>query len=84
MAHQTLQRSREELAELVRDNPGLLRLQVGFNPNSSSVGSVVQFMLWSAVAATAIYQTAAILFPRAAGTDATPAPASDTPPVDPA
>lgn len=77
MAHQPLQRTREELAAAIDRHPGLLRLQAGFNPNSSSVGSVVQFMLWSAVAATAVYQTASLLFPRA---DApTPPPAdSDT------
>lgn len=77
MAHQTLHRSRAELAAAIDGHPGLLRLQAGFNPNSSSVGSVVQFMLWSAVAATAVYQTAALLFPRTAATPpAEPAPAN--------
>lgn len=79
MAHQTLHRSREELAAAIDGHPGLLRLQAGFNPNSSSVGSVVQFMLWSAVAATAVYQTAALLFPRTAAT-----PTTEPPPADPA
>jgi len=79
MAHQTLHRTREELAAAIDGHPGLLRLQAGFNPNSSSVGSVVQFMLWSAVAATAVYQTAALLFPRAATT-----PTTEPPPADPA
>lgn len=79
MAHQTLHRSREELAAAIDGHPGLLRLQAGFNPNSSSVGSVVQFMLWSAVAATAVYQTAALLFPRAASTTT-----AEPPPADPA
>lgn len=79
MAHQTLHRSREELAAAIDGHPGLLRLQAGFNPNSSSVGSVVQFMLWSAVAATAVYQTAALLFPRTEST-----PPDEPPPADPA
>jgi hypothetical protein len=79
MAHQTLQRTREELAAAIDGHPGLLRLQAGFNPNSSSVGSVVQFMLWSAVAATAVFQTAALLFPRTAIT-----PTTEPPPADPA
>lgn len=79
MAHQTLHRSREELAAAIDGHPGLLRLQAGFNPNSSSVGSVVQFMLWSAVAATAVYQTAALLFPHTAAT-----PTNEPPPADPA
>lgn len=76
MAHQTLHRTRDELAAAIDGHPGLLRLQAGFNPNSSSVGSVVQFMLWSAVAATAVYQTAGILFPRKASPAVTP-PTSD-------
>jgi hypothetical protein len=79
MAHQTLQRTRDELAAAIDGHPGLLRLQAGFNPNSSSVGSVVQFMLWSAVAATAVYQTASLLFPRTAS-----APPAEPPPADPA
>jgi hypothetical protein len=79
MAHQTLHRTREELAAAIDGHPGLLRLQAGFNPNSSSVGSVVQFMLWSAVAATAVYQTAALLFPRSATK-----PTTEPPPADPA
>jgi hypothetical protein len=78
MAHQTLHRTREELAAAIDGHPGLLRLQAGFNPNSSSVGSVVQFMLWSAVAATAVFQTAALLFPRA---DAQPTAAQPTDPA---
>ena len=78
MAHQTLHRTREELAAAIDGHPGLLRLQAGLNPNSSSVGSVVQFMLWSAVAATAVFQTAALLFPRTATTQPT-----DPPPADP-
>lgn len=84
MAHQPLLCTREELAERVRNHPGLLRLQVGFNPNSSSVGSVVQFMLWSAVAATAVYQTASLLFPRTPSPNATPGSAQQPPQNDPA
>lgn len=79
MAHHPLPLSSEALARKVTGHPGLLRLQAGFNPNSSSVGSVVQFMLWSAVAATAIYQTTVLLFPQRAGEPAPPEPASDDP-----
>lgn len=79
MAHHPLPLTAEELARKVTGHPGLLRLQAGFNPNSSSVGSVVQFMLWSAVAATAIYQTTVLLFPQPAADPKPTEPPSDAP-----
>ncbi len=45
--------------------PGrVLRLKLGYNPNSSSVGSVVSTLLWSATMGTMALNMAAVLIRR--------------------
>lgn len=45
----------------------VLRLKLGYNPNSSSVGSVVTTLLWSATAGAAALNIAAALIRERAG-----------------
>jgi hypothetical protein len=55
----------------------VLRVQVGFNPNSSSVGSVVQILLWSATVGTIAWQVAGALLRKPADEANPPAPGSE-------
>lgn len=51
------------------DGPGrVLRLKLGYNPNSSSVGSVITTLLWTATMGTAALNVATALVRRAAAT----------------
>lgn len=46
----------------------VLRLKLGYNPNSSSVGSVVTTLLWSATAGAVMLNIAAALVQKRAAT----------------
>jgi hypothetical protein len=48
-------------------NGRVLRLKLGFNPNSSSVGSVVTTLLWSASVSVVALNVATALIQRARG-----------------
>lgn len=48
----------------------VLRLKLGYNPNSSSVGSVVTTLLWSATAGSVMLNIAAALLRERASGDA--------------
>lgn len=51
----------------IPDGPGrVLRLKLGYNPNSSSVGSVITTLLWTATMGTAALNVATALVRRAA------------------
>ncbi len=59
----------------------VLAVKLGYNPNSSSVGSVVSVLFWSATAAAAALNlTAALLAKHRAGPP--DAPPADAPPPD--